>query len=176
MILKEVYKDEYQDFAWNRIFDPLGIKTALVEQGHKGVYLLGSSAFMSARDLATGLFYLHRGCIEGKGSLLPTKGEIPEAPELDWYDFTMEPNQALLTRIYGEVPWPDQDSRHFWINAPKEKTGLPKPYPAAPTGILIGMGHWGQRLYIIPAWDIVAVRFSNDRTPEYWKDEIFFEN
>lgn len=177
VILKAVYKDEYDDILWKRIFHPLGISSVTIESGKNGVYLLGSSAFMSARDLAKiGLFYLHRGCINKvQGSLLPTKGEIEEELGLDWYDFTMKPNQALLNRIHGEVPWPDQDARHFWINAPKEQTGLEKPYPAAPSGILIGMGHWGQRLYIIPEWEIVAVRFSNDRTPEYWKDEIFFE-
>lgn len=174
VLLKKIYGLEYRDMPWKRLFEPLGITSAVLEADAEGVYYGPSYGYMKARDfLRFGELYLHDGCVAGQ-ALLPAKGSIPGFTHLSWTEFSMAPTEAILNRIQGKVPWPDQTGRHFWINLPRDASGKAPPYSNAPVNILIAMGHWGQRLYIIPAWNMVVVRLANDRTEEFWAEDNFF--
>ncbi len=174
ILLKQLYGPDYRDLPWKRLFEPLGIRSATIEADAEGIYYGPSYGYMNARDfLRFGELYLHDGCLKGE-ALLPARGSIPGFAHLSWTELTMAPTTAVLNRMKGKNPWPDQGGRHFWINLPSDLTGKAPPYANAPVNILIAMGHWGQRLYIIPAWNMVVVRFSNDRTQEFWAEDHFF--
>lgn len=173
LVLKSLYGADYRDLPWKRLFEPLGISSAVLEADAEGTYY-GAYGYMNARDfLRFGELYLHDGCVAGE-ALLPPKGAIPGFSNLSWTEFSMAPTEAMMNRIKGKVPWPDQTGRHFWINLPTDLSGKAPPYSRAPVNILIAMGHWGQRLYIIPAWNMVVLRFANDRTEEFWAEDNFF--
>ncbi len=174
LILKNIYGADYRDMPWKRLFEPLGITSAVLEADAEGTYYGPSYGYMNARDfLRFGELYLHDGCVAGE-ALLPGRGMIPGFTNLSWTELAMAPTEATLNRIKGKVPWPDQTGRHFWINLPTDLSGKAPPYARAPVNILIAMGHWGQRLYIIPAWNLVVLRFANDRTTEFWAEDNFF--
>ncbi|WP_176736662.1 serine hydrolase domain-containing protein [Oligoflexus tunisiensis] len=174
LILKSIYGAEYKEMPWQRLFEPLGIQSAVMEADAEGTYYGPTSSYMIARDfLRFGELYLHDGCVAGE-ALLPRKGSIPGFTQLSWTELAMAPTEAVLTHIKGKVPWPDQTGRHFWINLPSDQSGKAPPYAKAPVNILIAMGHWGQRLYIIPAWNMVVVRFADDRSAEFWPEDHFF--
>jgi len=174
LLLKNIYGADYREMPWTRLFEPLGIRSAVLEADAEGTYYGPSYGYMNARDfLRFGELYLHDGCVAGE-AILPAKGSIPGFTNLSWTELSMAPTEAVLNRIQGKTPWPDQTGRHFWINLPTDLSGKAPPYSRAPVNILIAMGHWGQRLYIIPAWNMVVVRFANDRTTEFWAEDNFF--
>lgn len=174
LLLKNLYGADYREMPWIRLFEPLGIRSAVLEADAEGTYYGPSYGYMNARDfLRFGELYLHDGCVAGE-AILPAKGSIPGFTTLSWTELSMAPTAAVLNRIQGKTPWPDQTGRHFWINLPTDLSGKAPPYARAPVNILIAMGHWGQRLYIIPAWNMVVVRFANDRTDEFWAEDNFF--
>lgn len=174
LLLQNIYGSEYRDLPWKRLFEPLGITSAVLEADAEGIYYGPSYGYMTARDfLRFGELYLHDGCVAGE-AILPGKGSIPGFTNLSWTGLSMAPTEAVLNHIKGKNPWPDQSGRHFWLNLPTDLSSKAPPYARAPVNILIAMGHWGQRLYIIPAWNMVVVRFSNDRTEEFWAEDHFF--
>ncbi|MFW7381375.1 MAG: serine hydrolase domain-containing protein [Oligoflexus sp.] len=176
LVLQAVYGESYHGMPWQKLFEPLGITSATLESDHEGTFYMSSYGYMTARDLVRfGLLYLHGGCINGQ-ALLPQRGDIPESPDLSWVEWSMEPSKALLDYLASPDAEPGQGGRHFWLNLSKDVSGQTPPYPSAPSDILVGMGHWGQRIYILPAWDMVVVRLGNDRTTEYWDDEGFLQH
>ena len=56
---------------------------------------------------------------------------------------------------------------HWWLNRGVPELGKPIPYPAAPADMFMQLGHWGQRVFIIPSLDMVVVRVGDDRNYEF---------
>ncbi|WP_417498321.1 serine hydrolase domain-containing protein [Maricaulis sp.] len=113
-----------------RIYEPLGIYSAIMEPGENGVFQGSSYMYATAQDWARlGQLYLDNGVANGTRIL----------PE-DWYSIVAEPTPGSGGG-YG---------MGFWL--PTEATGLP------PETIMMSgfQGQWG---YVLPAQELVIVRF-----------------
>ncbi|WP_417492594.1 serine hydrolase domain-containing protein [Maricaulis sp.] len=113
-----------------RIYEPLGIYSAIMEPGENGVFQGSSYMYATAQDWARlGQLYLDNGVADGTRIL----------PE-DWYGIVAEPTPGS-GGSYG---------MGFWL--PTEATGLP------PETIMMSgfQGQWG---YVLPAQELVIVRF-----------------
>jgi CubicO group peptidase (beta-lactamase class C family) len=51
--------------------------------------------------------------------------------------------------------------RHWWTN--RTDASGERPWPDAPEDTIAGLGHWGQKLVVIPSRDLVIVRTGDDR-------------
>ena len=113
-----------------RIFEPLEIYSAIMEPGENGVFQGSSYMYATAQDWARlGQLYLDNGVANGT-RILPD----------DWYAIVAEPTPHSGGG-YG---------MGFWL--PTEATGLP------PETIMMSgfQGQWG---YVMPAQELVIVRF-----------------
>lgn len=119
-------------FAFPRqaLFEPLGMRTAVLEPDGKGNFIGGSSFYASPRDYARlGLLYLNDGVWEGRRIL-------PEG----WVDYVRKPTPGSEGR-YGA---------QFWLSGDMG-SGLP-------SDAFNMNGHQGQHVIIIPSRDLVVVR------------------
>ena len=113
-----------------RIFEPLGIYSAIMEPGENGVFQGSSYMYATAHDWARlALLYMNDGMVDGE-RLLPE----------DWYDIVAEPTPGS-NGAYG---------MGFWL--PNERSSLP-------ADTIMMSGFQGQWAYVMPEQDLVIVRF-----------------
>ena len=62
---------------------------------------------------------------------------------------------------------------HWWLNKPLPGDAA-RPMPAVPEDLLVGSGHWGQRLFVLPGRRLVVVRYGDDRSWSF-SNERFLE-
>lgn len=134
--------------AWMRasLFEPIGMRSALVEFDNQGLFFGSALIYASARDYAKfGLLYLHDGVWDGR-RLLPA----------GWVQFASTPGPAANADIYG-AGW--------WVTP---RAGPGRPYHSliqgAPRDAYSAQGFEGQYIVIVPSKDLVIVRLG--RTPE----------
>ena len=151
-VLKGVYGDKYDQMPWEKLFGPLGMKNVTIEQDQSGVFVSGSGAWVSARDLAQfGQFYLDNGKTKKGDQLLPD----------GWRDYSWSPvpnywssNKNILEEL---VP-----AHHWWTVA----HGINKSesaYETLPRDTMFALGHWGQSLTVIPSENVIIVRYGEDK-------------
>ena len=51
----------------------------------------------------------------------------------------------------------------WWLNKPHPKQMKPKPWADAPDDTFVALGHWGQRIIVVPSEDLVIARTGDDR-------------
>ncbi|WP_061289335.1 serine hydrolase domain-containing protein [Azotobacter vinelandii] len=142
--------EQYADYPWAVLFEPLGIGSAVWERDATGTFVGASYAYLNARDLArVGLLMLRDGRW-GEHRLLPE----------DWVAFNRSPVPGYRPRAESLVP-----GGHWWLNLPLE--GAPPPWPDVPEDTFAALGHWGQALYVLPKEKLVIVRFADDRDASY---------
>lgn len=139
-------------FPWEWLFDPIGMKTAVLEKDAKGHFKGGSHLFATPRDFARfGWLYLNDGCWAGQ-RLLP-EGWVADSTTVS------EPFRTASLDA-GSEP----QGRKWWLNRPVPEQGLPtRPWPDVPADAYAARGHWGQSVTVIPSLDVVVVRVADDR-------------
>ncbi len=150
--------DYFAKFPEERIFSPLGIKSALWEQDSNGVVIGSSYLYMSPRDMARfGLLFLAKGKWGDKQIIHP-----------DWIKFST----TLSPAIANSPPWkspggrtPETYGAHWWLNKAHPKTPEKKPWPDLPSSGFAAKGHWGQYIFVLPSHNVVIARTGNDRGP-----------
>ncbi|MER8577934.1 beta-lactamase family protein [Mesorhizobium sp. M1423] len=143
VMLSRLWQDAIGDkaLAWPRtaLFDPLGMRSAVMEADEHGTFVGSSYLYATARDWARfGQFLLQGGVWNGK--------DILPAGFVDWM---REP--AAASKVYGKG--------QLWIEGPGDEER-----PGA--GIAAGLpqdtywmeGHDGQTVAIIPSEQLVVVR------------------
>jgi CubicO group peptidase (beta-lactamase class C family) len=130
--------ERYAEWPWTALFDPIGMD-ATFERDASGTFVGSSYLFATPRDLARyGLLYLRDGV---------------------WQDRRLLPEGwAAQAGAPGPVPF---YGRHWWTN--RTDAGGERPWPDAPEDTIAGLGHWGQKLVVIPSRDLVIVRTGDDR-------------
>lgn len=130
---------EYWAFPRTALFDPLGMRSAILETDPSGTFVGSSYGFATARDWARfGMLYAQDGVFLGQ-RVLPEGwvAHAASAPQDGDGDF-------------GE---------HLWLNADPDGDGpRQRAWPDVPADLLRCDGHEGQYVLIVPSLQLVAVR------------------
>jgi CubicO group peptidase (beta-lactamase class C family) len=146
-ILRQNFSDDrdYLAFPRKRLFEPLGMRRAVLEPDASGTFVASSFMYASARDWARlGLLYLRDGVWK----------EIRLFPE-GWLRYSLTPAPASEGR-YGA---------HVWLKLPQsESLGG----SAMPDDAYYMLGHDRQIVAIVPSRDLVIVRIGLTRDGGGW--------
>jgi CubicO group peptidase (beta-lactamase class C family) len=132
-LLRNQFKthQEYLDFWYAALIDKIGMHSMIVETDMAGNFVGSSYGWATARDWSKfGLLYLHKGNWNGEQIL-----------DESWISYTTKPTVGSKGD-YGA---------HFWLNAGGH-------YPDAPRDLFSCNGFQGQKVLIIPSYDMVIVR------------------
>ncbi|HLN74738.1 MAG: serine hydrolase domain-containing protein [Methylococcaceae bacterium] len=140
LIRKAINNDaDYYAFAKSRLFDKIGMTSALFEVDASGTQVGSSYLYATARDYARfGLLYLQDGMFNG-GRILPE----------GWVKYTTTPGSGNKGE-YGAL---------FWLNKSKY-------FPSAPEDMFSCNGHEGQHIFIIPSKELVIVVLGYSPKPD----------
>jgi len=132
-------------FAQTRLFEPAGMRSALIEPDESGVLVGSSYGYATARDWARyGLLHLNHGEADGKRLLSP-----------EWLQFAVTPTPASPRPSYGA---------QLWLNRAAAAEEGRKVLQDVPPDAFMAMGHNHQIMAVIPSQDAVIVRLG--WTPE----------
>jgi hypothetical protein len=140
-IVREAAGPAFADgFAFPRraLFDPIGMRTAVLETDAAGSLQGGSFVYASARDYARlALLFMNDG-VWNERRILPA----------GWVKYTLTPTPGSSPkRPYGA---------HFWLNAGVDPDV--RRWPNVPADAFIMSGILGQNVVAIPSRDLVVVR------------------
>jgi len=146
--------EKYHRFYREKLFQPLNMRSVLFEPDATGVLVGSSFMFATARDWARfGQLYLQDGVWNGERIL-------PEG----WVAYSVTPTPKAPQGKYGA---------HFWLNAGQPRHSDNREYPNLPDDLFYANGHDGQRVIIIPSYDLVIVRLGLSRNRNAWDlDEL----
>lgn len=142
-------REAYRAFLQQRLFAPLGIKSAIPEFDASGTWIGSSYVHATAPDFARfGLLYLRGGRWEER-QIVPR----------EWIDIARTPTMASKGE-YGAL---------FWLNARNPDTGKPAIAESIPEDTFLARGFGGQLITIVPSRDAVVVMlnaaYTNDNKP-----------
>jgi CubicO group peptidase (beta-lactamase class C family) len=127
---------DYLRFPRERLFEPLGMRSAVLEPDSAGTFVASSFMYASARDWARlGLLFLQDGVWQGR-RLLPD----------GWVAYTLTPPAAAPDARYGA---------HMWLKIPDARDLGQPPKPEESYYML---GYDQQVVAVIPSRDLVLVR------------------
>ena len=160
-LLQKILGEKYQDFAWEELYNILGMSHVVMETDSKAkTFYGGNYIYASARDLAKFAFlYLNNGIWEEK-QILPK----------DWVNFSRTPPKS---KFHYDKEKPTENmvyGAHWWTNFSFRGK---RPLKDAPEDTFFGKGHWGQYMFIIPSLDLIIIRFGNDRINIIDKNLLF---
>ena len=144
-IVRDAAGGDVQAFARRELFEPLGMKTAILTAVATGTPVGSTGILASARDWAKlGELYARDGAVGGQRIL-------PEG----WVDYSAT---STLGSSYGAG---------FWTNRGPDPDARGRAHGGMPCDMLFASGVLGQRVYIIPSADVVIVRFG---VTQKWPD------
>ncbi|WP_430972592.1 serine hydrolase domain-containing protein [Sunxiuqinia rutila] len=133
-------EEDYFAFPRQRLFNPLGMTSAVFEVDASGTFVGSSYVYATMRDYARfGLLYLNDGKWLGQ-QLLPE----------GWVDYTTDVAKGSGGR-YGSS---------FWLNQSGE-------FPDAPRDLFLCRGHDGQFICMIPSKELVVIRTGYSKKGEF---------
>jgi len=135
---------------WTLLFDKLQMN-ATFEEDEKGTPLGGSMVYATPRDFAkVGYLMLNGGCWKGEHLLPPA-----------WVQTATKVSDVFFHTAPEGEPIPSGYS--WWLNRPTPQNGNEKPWPDVPDDAYAALGHWGQRIVVVPSLNLVVVRTGDDR-------------
>jgi CubicO group peptidase (beta-lactamase class C family) len=139
---------EYLRFPHERLFGPIGMKSAVLTSDANGTFTASSFLYATARDFARlGLLFLQDGVWQGQ-QILPD----------GWVVYSRGPSRARTDGSYGA---------HIWLKLPNSpQLGV----PPMPEDAYYFLGHDEQTVAIIPSRDLVIVRLGLTRKDGDWDD------
>ena len=145
---------DYLSFPRRALFDPIGIKSAVIEPDSSGHFVGSSFMYATARDWARfGLLYLQDGVWEGERIL-------PEG----WVAYSTQPTPKAPQGMYGA---------HFWLNAGAPSDPEDRHWPKVPADSFFAWGFEGQWVVIVPSRKVVIVRLGQTEELKAWDQETF---
>ncbi len=151
LCLKRALGSKYETYPWDKFFYPVGMTSAVLERDLAGTFIGSSYFHATARDFARlGHLFLNHGMWNG-AEVIPSEfarlaNEIsPAHPKKGEYHTTQD--------VYGHG---------WWLNRSIPEAGIPSAAPAVPEDSYMAQGHYGQIVFVIPAWDTVVVRLGSD--------------
>jgi CubicO group peptidase (beta-lactamase class C family) len=133
-----VRRDAMLEYARGRLFEPLGMTSAIPQFDRNGTMLGGSMIHATARDWAKfGEFLRNNGSVRA-AQLLPTS----------WTRFMKTPSKN--DNSYGG---------HIWLNRPNNADRNQVLFPGkAPSDVFAALGHLGQFIIVSPQHRLTIVR------------------
>jgi CubicO group peptidase (beta-lactamase class C family) len=129
------------------LFYKLGMYHTLMEPDASGTLVGSSYIWASARDYARfGMLYLQNGVWNNEAVL-------PEG----WVKRSVTPPAANKLKNYGY---------QFWLNGLDPQNTSKKEFPQMPPDFFYADGYGGQRIYIVPSKQLVAVRLGLNKFDE----------
>jgi hypothetical protein len=147
-VLRQTFADEqeYLRFPRERLFEPIGMHSAVLEPDAVGIFVGSSYLYATARDWARlGLLYLRDGVWQGERLL-------PEG----WVAYSLKPTEGAKDARYGAQIWLKLDEA-----ADSKSSDLGE--PPLPEDTYYMLGHDGQIVAIVPSRDLVIVRLGLTR-------------
>jgi CubicO group peptidase (beta-lactamase class C family) len=144
-------KKHGNDAFWKLLFEPIGMKRVVLEEDIEGTPLGGSMVYATPRDYAKfGFLFLNDGCWNGT-RIMPA----------GWVAASTTPSDAFL----ATAPDDEKTSSGYswWLNRPIPTQNKPKPWADLPEDTYAALGHWGQRIIVVPSEDVIVVRTGDDR-------------
>jgi CubicO group peptidase (beta-lactamase class C family) len=141
-VLRDAFGGDAAAFtAWarERLFEPVGIRSAVLELDASGSFIGSSFAFMTARDWAR-FGELHR-----RGGSWQGRRVLPEG----WVEAVTTPTPAAPQGGYGGG---------WWLNAGSPGDPSDRPWPELPPDTYAARGHSGQYVVVVPSARLVVVR------------------
>ncbi len=138
-VLNELGQEAYLRMPYDSIFNRIGMTSAVMETDEFGIYVGSSYCYATPRDWARfGLLFLNQGNWFGD-----------QIVDSTWVDFVRTP-ASDSEGIYGG---------QFWLNVNHSQL------EDAPEDLYSCNGFQGQRVYIIPSYDLVIVRMGLEEPP-----------
>ena len=147
-ILRQRFADvrDYLRFPREQLFQPLGMRSAVLEPDEAGTFVGSSFMYASARDWARlGLLYLTDGVWRGRRLL-------PEG----WISYSLTPTRKAQDARYGA---------HVWLKLPQSPS---LGEPPLPDDAYYMLGHDQQIVAVVPSRDLVIVRLGLARDERAW--------
>ena len=139
IVRQTVGDKDYYRFAYEKLFNKIGMNHALLEPDGSGTFVGSSYGYASARDWARfGLLFLNDGIWNGE-SILPE----------GWAAYSSTPAPAALLQQYGA---------QWWLNAGEKANPTHRRYPDVPTDAFEAEGFEGQHVLVVPSKHLVVVR------------------
>jgi CubicO group peptidase (beta-lactamase class C family) len=143
---------EVNNFARNRLFDRLGMSSAIIEPDPSGSFVGSSYGFATASDWARfGVLIKNDGVWQGERIL----------PE-NWVEYSTTPTPLALQGQYGA---------QFWLNAGSREDPANRTFPSLPRDLIYQGGFNGQIVAVIPSRDVVFVRLGVT-LDDSWDDNV----
>lgn len=143
---------QYWNFPHAFLFNKLGMRSAIIEPGPDGTFVGSSFMYATARDWARfGLLYENDGVWNGDRILPP-----------GWVEYTRQPTPKAPRERYGA---------HFWLTRGEEGSS-----PEMPKDAYHMAGYEGQRVIVIPSYDLVIVRLGFSQPESNWDFTGFVED
>jgi CubicO group peptidase (beta-lactamase class C family) len=159
IVRQTIEKDEpaYYRYLYRRLFDRIGMHSAVMEMDASGTFVGSSYALATPRDWARfGLLYLNDGVWQGE-RLLPQ----------GWVAYSTTPTPKAPMGEYGAL---------FWLNAGEAGNSENRKWPSAPTDAYAAQGFQEQKVIIIPSKKLVLVRFGATSNRAAWDTNDFINN
>lgn len=138
---------EYHAFPYKELFHKIGMYHTLLETDASGTFVGSSYIHASARDYARfGCLYLNDGVWNGERIL-------PEG----WVKRSTTPPAVNRFKNYGY---------QIWLNGTDALDSSIKEFPQMPGDFYSADGYGGQRIFIIPSRQLVAVRMGLNKFDE----------
>jgi CubicO group peptidase (beta-lactamase class C family) len=140
-----------KDAFWTQLFNPIGMPKTIFEEDGQGTPLGGSMVYATPRDYARlGYLMIKDGC--WKGTRILANGYVTAATT---------PSTLFMENADATEDTPSGYA--WWLNRPRPSKQLPIPWADIPDDTYAALGHWGQRIIVIPSKNMVIVRTGDDR-------------
>jgi len=138
----------YLRFPRERLYDRIGMRSAVAETDPAGTFVLSSFSYATARDWARfGLLYEGDGVFAGERILPP-----------GWVAHARAPTAQAPKGRYGA---------HFWLNAGAKDDVKDRPMPNVPADLYFAGGFQEQHVVVIPSKRLVWVRLGLTMPPTF---------
>ena len=151
--LKKALGSAYDDYPWDKLFTPIGMKSAVFERDGSGNFVGSSYVEATPRDFARfGYLYLRGVKWNGK-QIVPA----------EWVKVASTPSPAMHHHRLDHRPVDSSYGYSWWLNRAMPEANVPTQFPSFPDEMYYASGHQGQETVVVPSWDLVIVRLGNDR-------------
>jgi CubicO group peptidase (beta-lactamase class C family) len=154
IVRRVVGEPDYWDWPRRVLFDPLGMRSAILEPDESGTFVCSSFMLATARDWARfGQLFLQDGVWNGQ-RILPDR----------WVSFSTTPTAQSTGDNYGA---------HWWLKLQPEIGGGTRAAARIPPDAFFAIGHEAQTLTVIPSRRLVVVRLGLSIYIDSWNQAEF---